>query len=82
MRVPAPSSPSSALQLSAQKYEEGERALQDACRIESEHQARLQVMQQHLEQLKQQEQHLQQVTSPHPPFLAWGYHAKDLNLCQ
>ncbi|POI28238.1 hypothetical protein CIB84_008012 [Bambusicola thoracicus] len=46
--------------LSAQKYEEGERALQDACRIESEHQARLQVMQQHLEQLKQQEQHLQQ----------------------
>ncbi|XP_032304238.1 fas-binding factor 1 isoform X4 [Coturnix japonica] len=46
--------------LSAQKYEEGERALQDACRIESEHQARLQVIQQHLEQLKQQEQHLQQ----------------------
>ncbi|XP_021270873.1 fas-binding factor 1 isoform X2 [Numida meleagris] len=46
--------------LSAQKYEEGEQALQDACRIESEHQARLQLMQQHLEQLKQQEQHLHQ----------------------
>ncbi|OXB81126.1 UNVERIFIED_CONTAM: hypothetical protein H355_005056, partial [Colinus virginianus] len=46
--------------ISAQKYEKGEQALQDACRIESEHQARLQVMQQHLEQLKQQEQHLQQ----------------------
>ncbi|NXK26621.1 FBF1 factor, partial [Arenaria interpres] len=42
--------------LSSQKYEEGERALREACRIESEHQSRLQVMQQHLEQLKQQEQ--------------------------
>ncbi|PKU32934.1 hypothetical protein llap_16762 [Limosa lapponica baueri] len=46
--------------LSSQKYEEGERALREACRIESEHQSRLRVMQQHLEQLKQQEQHLQQ----------------------
>ncbi|NXV48378.1 FBF1 factor, partial [Uria aalge] len=44
--------------LSSQKYEEGERALREACRIESEHQTRLQVMQQHLEQLKQQEQRL------------------------
>ncbi|NWW52752.1 FBF1 factor, partial [Pedionomus torquatus] len=42
--------------ISSQKYEEGERALQEACRIESEHHSRLQVMQQHLEQLKQQEQ--------------------------
>ncbi|NXN49181.1 FBF1 factor, partial [Rynchops niger] len=42
--------------LSSQKYEEGERALREACRIESEHESRLQVMQQHLEQLKQQEQ--------------------------
>ncbi|XP_029871851.1 fas-binding factor 1 isoform X5 [Aquila chrysaetos chrysaetos] len=46
--------------LSSQKYEEGERALREACRIESEHQTRLQVMQQHLEQLKQQEQCLHQ----------------------
>ncbi|XP_014805008.1 PREDICTED: fas-binding factor 1 isoform X3 [Calidris pugnax] len=46
--------------LSSQKYEEGERALREACRIESEHQSRLQVMQQQLEQLKQQEQRLQQ----------------------
>ncbi|NXP05153.1 FBF1 factor, partial [Thinocorus orbignyianus] len=42
--------------ISSRKYEEGERALREACRIESEHQSRLQVMQQHLEQLKQQEQ--------------------------
>ncbi|XP_074900665.1 fas-binding factor 1 [Buteo buteo] len=46
--------------LSSQKHEEGERALREACRIESEHQTRLQVMQQHLEQLKQQEQCLHQ----------------------
>ncbi|NWH48232.1 FBF1 factor, partial [Fregata magnificens] len=46
--------------LSSQKYEEGERALREACRMESEHQTKLQVMQQHLEQLKQQEQHLHQ----------------------
>ncbi|KAM9177604.1 fas-binding factor 1 isoform 5-T5 [Mergus octosetaceus] len=46
--------------LSSQKYEEGEQALREACRLESEHQTRLQVMQQQLEQLKQQEQRLQQ----------------------
>ncbi|XP_067164727.1 fas-binding factor 1, partial [Apteryx mantelli] len=46
--------------LSAQKCEEGERALREARRVESEHQARLRVMQQNLEQLKQQEQHLHQ----------------------
>lgn len=46
--------------LSSQKYEEGEQALREACRLESEHQTRLQVMQQHLEQLKQQEQRLHQ----------------------
>ncbi|NXL41245.1 FBF1 factor, partial [Podilymbus podiceps] len=46
--------------LSSQKHEEGERALREACRVESEHQSRLQVMQQHLEQLKQQEQRLHQ----------------------
>ncbi|XP_061866568.1 fas-binding factor 1 isoform X2 [Colius striatus] len=47
--------------LSSQKYEEGERALQKACRVEGEHQSRLQAMQQHLEQLRQQEEHLHQV---------------------
>ncbi|NXC76258.1 FBF1 factor, partial [Anhinga anhinga] len=46
--------------LSSQKYEEGERALREACRMESEHQTKLHVMQQHLEQLKQQEQRLHQ----------------------
>ncbi|XP_064322952.1 fas-binding factor 1 isoform X4 [Phalacrocorax carbo] len=46
--------------LSSQKYEEGERALKEACRMESEHETKLQVMQQHLEQLKQQEQRLHQ----------------------
>ncbi|NXE27751.1 FBF1 factor, partial [Ardeotis kori] len=44
--------------LSSQKYEQGEQALREACRMESEHQTRLQVMQQHLEQLQQQEQRL------------------------
>ncbi|KAM6050569.1 fas-binding factor 1 isoform 2-T3 [Chlamydotis macqueenii] len=44
--------------LSSQKYEQGEQALREACRMESEHQTRLQVMQQHLEQLKQQEERL------------------------
>ncbi|KAF1552362.1 hypothetical protein FQV10_0006688, partial [Eudyptes schlegeli] len=46
--------------LSSQKYEEGEQALREARRMESEHQTKLQVMQQHLEQLKQQEQRLHQ----------------------
>ncbi|KAM6376865.1 fas-binding factor 1 isoform 2-T2 [Pluvialis apricaria] len=46
--------------VSSQKYEEGEQALREACRMDSEHQTRLQVMQQHLEQLKQQEQQLHQ----------------------
>ncbi|NXT54415.1 FBF1 factor, partial [Pluvianellus socialis] len=46
--------------LSSQKYEEGEQALREACRIDSEQQTRLQVIQQHLEQLKQQEQRLHQ----------------------
>ncbi|NXU57159.1 FBF1 factor, partial [Turnix velox] len=50
----------STTKLSSQKFKEGEQALREACRIESEHQSRLQVMQQRLEQLKQQEQCLQQ----------------------
>ncbi|NXW29109.1 FBF1 factor, partial [Phaetusa simplex] len=58
--------------LSSQKYEEGERALREACRIESEHQTRLQVMQQHLEQLKQQEQRLHQANTPLPSLFGLG----------
>ncbi|KAM6317277.1 fas-binding factor 1 isoform 2-T2 [Podargus strigoides] len=46
--------------LSSQKYEEGEQALREACRIESGLQTRLMVMQQHFEKMRQQEQHLQQ----------------------
>ncbi|NXK09320.1 FBF1 factor, partial [Herpetotheres cachinnans] len=71
----------STTKLSSQKYEEGERALQEACRIESEHQTRLQVMQQHLEQLKQQEQHLHQANTLLPFLLGLGCRAKGLNLC-
>ncbi|NXE48722.1 FBF1 factor, partial [Casuarius casuarius] len=58
--------------LSAQKCEEGERALREARRVESEHQARLRVVQQHLEQLKQQEQRLQQAIPPSPSPLSLG----------
>ncbi|NWH56962.1 FBF1 factor, partial [Geococcyx californianus] len=46
----------STTKLSSQKYEDGAQALQEVCRVESEQQSRLQVVQQHLEQLKQQEQ--------------------------
>uniref|UniRef100_A0A8C3SFE9 Fas binding factor 1 n=1 Tax=Chelydra serpentina TaxID=8475 RepID=A0A8C3SFE9_CHESE len=46
--------------LSSQKYEEGERALLEAKKVESEHQTRLRTVQQRLEQLRQQEQHLHQ----------------------
>ncbi|NWS56135.1 FBF1 factor, partial [Chunga burmeisteri] len=56
------------IKLSSQKYEEGERALREACRIESEHQKRLQVIQQQVEQLKQQEQRLHQANTPLIPF--------------
>ncbi|XP_064007806.1 fas-binding factor 1 [Pogoniulus pusillus] len=50
----------SVTKLSSQKYEEGERALREARRIESKDQSRLQAVQQQWEQLKQQEQQLQQ----------------------
>uniref|UniRef100_A0A674JTK5 Fas binding factor 1 n=1 Tax=Terrapene triunguis TaxID=2587831 RepID=A0A674JTK5_9SAUR len=46
--------------LSSQKYEEGERALLEAKKVESEHQTRLGTVQQRLERLRQQEQHLHQ----------------------
>uniref|UniRef100_A0A8C5EZE5 Fas binding factor 1 n=1 Tax=Gopherus evgoodei TaxID=1825980 RepID=A0A8C5EZE5_9SAUR len=46
--------------LSSQKYEEGERALLEAKKVESEHRTRLCTVQQRLERLRQQEQHLHQ----------------------
>ncbi|KAM9119323.1 fas-binding factor 1 [Pangshura tecta] len=46
--------------LSSQKYEEGERALLEAKKVESEHQTRLCTVQQQLERLRQQERHLHQ----------------------
>ncbi|XP_066469876.1 fas-binding factor 1 isoform X2 [Tiliqua scincoides] len=46
--------------LSSQKYEEGEKALLEARKVESEHQARLRSMQLQMEQLKQQEEYLHQ----------------------
>ncbi|XP_074778924.1 fas-binding factor 1 homolog isoform X2 [Athene noctua] len=50
----------SVTELSSQKYEEGQRALQEAQRVESQHQSRLQALQWQLEQLRQQEEHLYQ----------------------
>uniref|UniRef100_A0A8C6YKD7 Fas binding factor 1 n=1 Tax=Naja naja TaxID=35670 RepID=A0A8C6YKD7_NAJNA len=47
--------------LSSHKYEEGEKALVEAKKVESEHQARLQTLQQQMEWLRQQEEHLHQV---------------------
>ncbi|XP_044309897.1 fas-binding factor 1 isoform X2 [Varanus komodoensis] len=46
--------------LSSQKYEEGERALLEARKVESEHQARLHAVQQQMERLKQHEEQLHQ----------------------
>ncbi|CAM9966078.1 unnamed protein product [Bubo scandiacus] len=50
----------SVTKLSSQKYEEGQRALREARRVESQHQSRLQALQWQLEQLRQQEEHLHQ----------------------
>lgn len=58
-----PGSPDSAtffLQVASQKYEQGEHALQEARRVQSEQQARLQVVQRQQEHLRQQEQHVHQ----------------------
>ncbi|XP_074116873.1 fas-binding factor 1 isoform X3 [Sminthopsis crassicaudata] len=46
--------------VASQKYEEGERALREAHKLQSEQQARLQLVQQQQEQLRQQEQQLHQ----------------------
>ncbi|XP_074701846.1 fas-binding factor 1 homolog isoform X1 [Strix aluco] len=50
----------SVTELSSQKYEEGQRALREARRVESQDQSRLQALQRQLEQLRQQEEHLHQ----------------------
>ncbi|XP_069785106.1 fas-binding factor 1 homolog isoform X2 [Narcine bancroftii] len=46
--------------LSSQKYEEGEQALMEAKKVESEHQARLHAIQLKMERLQQQEQQIHQ----------------------
>ncbi|XP_074728571.1 fas-binding factor 1 homolog isoform X2 [Strix uralensis] len=50
----------SVTELSSQKYEEGQRALREAIRVDSQHPSRLQALQQQLEQLRQQEERLHQ----------------------
>ena len=49
------------VQLAAEKFEEGERALQEAQQVEAEHQARLRSIHAQMERLRQQEQHMHQV---------------------
>ncbi|XP_042561466.1 fas-binding factor 1 homolog isoform X3 [Clupea harengus] len=46
--------------LAAEKFEEGERALQEAQQVEAEHQARLRSIHAQMERLRQQEQHMHQ----------------------
>ncbi|KAM4663226.1 fas-binding factor 1 isoform 2-T4 [Discoglossus pictus] len=46
--------------LALDRYEEGDKALAEAQRVESEHQNRLRAIQQKLERLRQQEEHLHQ----------------------
>lgn len=48
-------------QLAAEKYEEGERALQEAKRLEAEHEARLRNIHTQTEHLRQQEQRILKV---------------------
>nr|XP_031324980.1 fas-binding factor 1 isoform X5 [Camelus dromedarius] len=46
--------------VASEKYEEGQRALREARQVQSEQQARLQLVQQQQERLRQQEQHVNQ----------------------
>lgn len=46
--------------MASKKYEEGERALRDARQLQSEQQARLQLVQEQQERLRQQERHVHQ----------------------
>lgn len=50
------------LQLAAEKFEEGERALQEAKRVETDHEARLGHIHSQTERLRQQEQRILQVS--------------------
>lgn len=69
--VSIPSLPScSALQRSCQKYEEGERALQEARWIESEHQEGLRAIQRQMEQLRHHQELLHQANAPSPSILS------------
>uniref|UniRef100_A0A673WXG5 Sphingosine kinase 1-like n=1 Tax=Salmo trutta TaxID=8032 RepID=A0A673WXG5_SALTR len=47
--------------LASEKYNEGEKALQESRQVESEHQTRLRSIHSQMERLRQQEQHLHQV---------------------
>lgn len=47
-------------QVASKKYEDGERALRDARQLQSEQQARLQLVQEQQERLRQQEHHMHQ----------------------
>lgn len=51
-------------QVASEKYQEGEQALREARQVQSEHQARLQLVRQQVERLQQQEQHMQQARPP------------------
>ena len=56
--------------MASQKYEEGEQALREARQVQSEQQARLQLVQQQQERLRQQERHVHQARlflAPAPP---------------
>lgn len=46
--------------MASKKYEDGERALRDARQLQSEQQARLQLVQEQQERLRQQEHHMHQ----------------------
>uniref|UniRef100_A0A8D0FKT0 Fas-binding factor 1 C-terminal domain-containing protein n=1 Tax=Strix occidentalis caurina TaxID=311401 RepID=A0A8D0FKT0_STROC len=56
----------------ASKYEEGQRALQEARRVESQDQSRLQALQRQLEQVKRQQERLHQANTPSPSLLGLG----------
>lgn len=67
---PAPLTQVASPQVASEKYEEGERALREARQVQSEQQARLQLVQEQQERLRQQERHLHQVRplpAPAPP---------------
>lgn len=54
--------------LASEKFEEGERALQEARQVEAEHQTRLRTIHAQMERLRQQEQHLHQVSAALSPW--------------